>query len=68
MPLAMRVWKPLMAPQAMVMKQKGKTLPGTTGPVPSVNWVRAGICKIGQHEKTPSARAKMVPSFMKVLR
>ena len=31
-PLAISVWKPEIAPQAMVMKQNGNTLPGTTRP------------------------------------
>ena len=68
MPLAMRVWKPLMAPQAMVMKQKGNSLPGTTGPEPSMKAVRAGILRVGSTNSTPAASATMVPSFMKVLR
>ena len=39
-------WKPEIAPHAMVMKAKGKTLPAKIGPVPSVNRVSAGssIC------------------------
>ncbi len=41
-------WKPLTAPQAMVMKQKGKTVPAKMGPVPSVNLVRAGIWTSGR--------------------
>ena len=32
MPEEMRAWKPETAPQAMVMKQKGKILPAKTGP------------------------------------
>ena len=31
-PLAISAWKPEIAPQAMVMKQNGKTLPAKTGP------------------------------------
>ena len=31
-PLEIRAWKPLMAPQAMVMKAKGKIFPAKTGP------------------------------------
>ena len=52
----------------MVMKQNGNSLPGTTGPEPSMNFVSAGICKFGSTMSTPSASRKMVPSFMKVLR
>ena len=34
-PDPIREWKPLMAPHAITMKQKGKTfMPGSTGPVP----------------------------------
>ena len=36
-PLAISVWKPETAPQAIVMKQKGNILPATIGPVPSTN-------------------------------
>ena len=36
-----------MAPQAMVMKTKGKTAPGMIGPPPWTNWVTAGICSSG---------------------
>ncbi len=52
----------------MVIKQKGKTLPATTNPEPSTNWLMAGILKFGSTRKIPNARAKIVPSFMKVLR
>ena len=52
----------------MVMKQNGKSLPGTTGPEPSANFVTAGMCSTGNTSSTPSARAKIVPSFMNVLR
>ena len=68
MPLPMSAWKPLIAPQAMVMKQNGKSLPGTTGPEPSANFVTAGMCSTGSTSSTPSARAMIVPSFMNVLR
>ena len=57
-----------MAPQAMVMKQNGNSLPGTTGPEPSIKAVRAGILRMGSTNSTPAARARIVPSFMKVLR
>jgi hypothetical protein len=69
MPLAMRVWNPLIAPQAMVMKQNGKTLPGTTGPFPlAANSVSAGIFISGRMRNVPKASARMVPSLRKVLR
>ena len=57
-----------MAPQAMVMKQNGKSFPGTTGPDPSTKRVRAGIFNSGSAHSTPTARAMIVPSFMNVLR
>ena len=46
-PLAIKEWKPLMAPQAMVMNPKGKTFPANTGPEPSMKRVSAGICSVG---------------------
>ena len=52
----------------MVMKQNGKTLPATTRPEPSMNCVSAGICRSGSTSRMPNASAKMVPSFMNVLR
>jgi hypothetical protein len=42
-PEATRQWKPLTAPHAIVIKQKGKTGPAKTGPLPSMNRVNAGI-------------------------
>ena len=33
-PEEMRAWKPETAPQAMVIKRKGKRLPDQTGPLP----------------------------------
>ena len=45
-----------------------KNFPGTTGPEPSTNGVSAGICRCGSTRKIPSASAKIVPSFMNVLR
>ena len=64
----MSVWNPEMAPHAMVMKQKGKSLPATTRPEPSTKRLKAGIRRSGSTQKIPAARAKMVPSFMNVLR
>ena len=46
-PLAISEWKPEIAPQAMVMKTNGKTLPPKSGPVPSMKEVSAGIFSIG---------------------
>ena len=52
----------------MVMKQKGKTLPEKIGPVPSVKRVSGGRSIVGRAARIPSARARIVPSLMKVLR
>ena len=67
-PEATRAWKPLIAPQAMVMKAKGKSLPAKTGPVPSMNRVIAGMLSGGSTSRIPSASRRMVPIFMKVER
>ena len=67
-PDATSAWKPLMAPQAMVMNAKGKSLPAKTGPVPSTNCVIAGIRSGGSTTRMPSASSRMVPIFMKVER
>jgi hypothetical protein len=40
-------WKPETAPQAMVMKMNGNRLPDHAGPVPSMNWVTAGMRRFG---------------------
>src|SRR5687768_8960813 len=65
-PEEMREWKPDTAPQAMVMNRKGNRLPDQTGPVPSVNWVKAGILSCGETKMTPMARPTMVPILRKV--
>ena len=52
----------------MVMKQKGNSFPEKTRPEPSMNFVSAGILKSGSTRKTPATSAKIVPSFMNVLR
>ncbi len=57
-----------MAPQAMVMKQNGKSEPAKTGPVPSTKRVTAGSCIAGSVSTMPSARAAMVPILMNVER
>ena len=50
-PLAMSVWKPEIAPQAMVMKQNGNTLPATTRPGAVDEPAERRHLQIGQHEK-----------------
>ncbi len=54
-PLEISAWKPEIAPQAIVMKQNGKTLPAKTGPVPSMNRVSAGRCTSGRTQSRPTA-------------
>ena len=67
-PELMRAWKPEMAPQAMVMKQKGKSGPGMIGPPPDTYWVKAGILSSGFTIMTPAASSTMVPIFVNELR
>ena len=50
------------------MKQKGKTGPANTGPVPSMNRVSAGILSSGPITTIARPSAATVPIFMKVLR
>jgi len=65
-PEATSAWKPEIAPQAIVMKRNGKSGPGTIGPPPAANCVTAGICSCGLTRITPSARKRIVPTFMKL--
>jgi hypothetical protein len=61
-------WKPLIAPQAIVMKQNGKSLPANTGPVPSTKRVTAGSLRGGSTSRMPRASRSTVPIFMNVER
>ena len=61
-------WKPLMAPQAMVTKTKGNSLPANTGPVPSTNLVIAGISSGGSTSRMPAASATTTPILTKAER
>ena len=55
------------APQAIVMKRKGKSLPAKTGPaVLEANSVTAAIWTTGRTMRMPAASTMMVPTFMKV--
>ena len=65
-PELISAWKPDTAPQAMVMNRNGNRVPFHTGPVPSVNWVSAGIFSSGMTTRMPMARAMMVPILRKV--
>ena len=62
-PEEMRAWKPEMAPQAMVMKQKGKIFPANTGPLPSMKLVSGGMWISGRTMRMPTAIAKIAPTF-----
>ena len=62
-------WKPLSAPQAMVMNRKGNRSPAKAGPVPVLaKVVTAGMLITGSTMRIDSARKRIVPTFMKVLR
>jgi len=65
-PEAISAWKPETAPQAMVMNRNGNRPPFHTGPVPSMNWVSAGIFRSGMVTRIPMAKATMVPILRKV--
>ena len=67
-PDATSAWKPEMAPQAMVMKQKGNSGPGMIGPPPLTYSVMAGSCSTGLTITMPSTSSVMVPIFMNELR
>ncbi len=67
-PEAISEWKPEIAPQAMVMNTNGNSAPPKIGPVPSMNWVSAGICTSGRRITMATASAITVPIFMKVER
>ena len=70
-PLATSEWKPLMAPHAMVMKQKGNRLPATTGRMPPVKLpglVSHGIFMGGRTIAIPAASMMTTPIFKKVTR
>ncbi len=67
-PDAMSEWKPDTAAHAIVIKQKGNTGPANTGPVPSMNLVRAGIFKCGERMMMATPSSATQPIFMKVLR
>jgi len=65
-PLAISAWNPETAPQAMVMNANGKSLPANTGPLPSMNWVTAGILSGGITNRMATPSSMMVPTFMNV--
>ncbi|MNP48564.1 hypothetical protein D3C76_1426940 [compost metagenome] len=67
-PEAISEWNPDTAPQAMVMNRNGNIPPFHTGPVPSTNWVSAGILSSGMVTRIPMAKATMVPIFRNVER
>ncbi len=64
-PEEISAWKPERAPQAMVMKRKGKSDPAKAGPVPvDANSVTAGIFTSGRATRMPIASSVIVPTFM----
>ena len=65
-PLAISAWKPDTAPQAMVMNRNGNKDPDHTGPLPSMNCVRAGMRSGGATTTIPIARAAIAPILRKV--
>ena len=66
-PEAISAWKPERAPQAMVMKTNGKSLPANTGPVPSIaKSVTASCWSIGAAKIMPTASSTITPIFMNV--
>ena len=58
-----RAWNPDTAPQAIVINKNGNKFPENTGPVPSINFETAGICKSGATIKIPIANPTIVPTF-----
>jgi hypothetical protein len=58
--------QPDTAPQAIVMNRKGKILPAQTGPEPSTNLVKAGICRSGRTMMIAIANSVITPIFIKV--
>ena len=65
-PEAIKEWNPEIDPHAMVIKTKGNRLPPKIGPVPSVNWVRAGIFISGCRVIIATAKTITVPNFTNV--
>jgi hypothetical protein len=63
-PEATSEWNPEMAPQAIVMNTKGKSLPGTMGPPPSTKAEKAGAWMVGATTMVDTTSATIVPSFM----
>ncbi len=60
-PEATSAWNPEIAPHMMVMKTKGKTLPGTMGPPPAANSVNGGMRRAGLTISVPRTSAATVP-------
>ena len=62
-PLEISAWNPEIAPQAIVMKANGNSLPAKTGPVPSMNCVTAGIFSGGISTTIAVPSTRIVPIF-----
>lgn len=52
----------------MVINRNGNRLPVHTGPVPSTNFVSAGMVSVGRIIRMPIASPTMVPIFRNVER
>ncbi len=65
-PDEMSAWNPDTAPHAIVMNRNGNRLPDHTGPVPSTNFVSAGIFSSGATTRMPIARPRIVPILRNV--
>ena len=68
-PDAISAWKPEIAPQAIVMKQNGKSLPAKTGPLPSMKRVSAGMLHRRLHQQDADGEQRAsTPTLMKAER
>ena len=63
-PEPISVWNPDIAPHAMVIITYGQTGPGMIGPPPWMNFVVAGMMRLGWTNTIPIASSATVPSFM----
>ncbi len=67
-PEATSEWNPEIAPQAIVMKTKGKSGPGMIGPPPAMKPVTRGISIVGAITITPTPSRATTLTFMKLER
>ena len=62
-PLEIREWKPLMAPQAMVMKANGNIFPAKTGPVAVDEAGERGHVQRGMQDEDADREKPDCPQF-----